>query len=80
VTAKVPVPASIFCPRCGAVMPMERIRDAPTVAKLKESGYAAGARGRCGCGVFAILTIKRLPENPTFTLMFNIFRLRRRER
>lgn len=56
-------------------MQMERIEDAQTLAKLEDAGYATGARGSCECGVVAILAIKRMPENPTFTLMFNIYKL-----
>jgi hypothetical protein len=55
-------------------MKMERITDAQTLVKLEEGGYAAGARGMCPCGVTAVLAIKRMPENPTFTLLFNIYR------
>lgn len=70
----------IYCPKCGTSMPMERIEDAQTLAKLEESGYVAGARGMCDCGVTAVLAIKRMPENPTFTLMFNIYKLEIKER
>jgi hypothetical protein len=74
-SAGIPTPPSIFCPRCGASMRMERITDAQNQAKLEEAGYVAGARGMCPCGVTAVLAIKRMPENPTFTLMFNIYKL-----
>jgi len=56
-------------------MKMERIEDAQTKVKLENSGYVAGARGMCDCGVTAVLAMKKLPENPTFTLMFNIYKL-----
>lgn len=72
---QIPVPKVIFCPRCGEPMKMERIEDAKTVHKLEESEYVAGARGNCPCGVTAVLAIKRMPANPTFTLMFNIYKL-----
>jgi len=71
----IPTPSAIYCPKCGDPMKMERIKDAQTQAKLEEAGYVAGARGVCGCGVTAVLAIKRMPENPTFTLMFNIYKL-----
>lgn len=73
--SKIPTPPAIYCPKCGASLKMERIEDAKTVAKLEESGYVAGARGECPCGVTAVLAMKRMPENPTFTLMFNIYKL-----
>lgn len=76
----VPTPRTIYCPRCGAPVRMEKVADTPTNAKLKESGYAAGARGNCGCGVTAILAIKRMPANPTFTLMFNIYKIEDKEK
>lgn len=73
-SSKIPTPSAIFCPKCGELMKMERIEDAHTLAKLEEAGYIAGARGMCGCGVTAVLAIKKMPENPTFTLMFNIYK------
>lgn len=72
---EIPVPTTIHCPRCGNLIKMERIRDAQTLAKLEEAGYVAGARGMCDCGVVAVLAIKKLPESPTFTLMFNIYKI-----
>lgn len=56
-------------------MRIERVEDAQTQVKLEESGYVAGARGLCDCGVTAVLAIKPMPDNPTFTLMFNIYKL-----
>lgn len=67
-------PPSIFCPKCGSTMKLEGV-DTKTQLKLEESGYVTGARGICDCGVTAVLAMKRMPENPTFTLMFNIYRL-----
>jgi len=72
---EIPTPNAIFCPKCGEVMEMTRIIDAKTVAKLQEAGYVAGARGDCQCGVTAVLAMKKMPENPTFTLLFNIYKL-----
>ena len=72
---KIPVPNTIYCPKCGAPLNFEKIDDPKTIIKLQEGGYAAGARGMCECGVTAVLAVKRMPENPTFTLMFNIFKL-----
>jgi hypothetical protein len=56
-------------------MKLEKITDAKTQHKLEEQNYAAGARGKCVCGVMAILAMKRMPDNPTFTLMFNVYKL-----
>ena len=56
-------------------MMMERITETQTLAKLEQSGYSTGARGICDCGVTAVLCMKRMPENPTFSLLFNIYKL-----
>jgi len=61
-------------------MKMKVVEDAKTVLKLKEANYVSGARGMCDCGVVAILCVKALPENPTFTLMFNIYKLEHKKR
>lgn len=71
----VPTPNAVFCPKCGVVMELERIVDPKTLVKLQESGYVAGARGNCECGVTAVLAMKRMPENPTFSLLFNLYKL-----
>jgi hypothetical protein len=55
-------------------MRLEPITDVKTLAKIEEEGYAAGARGVCSCGIVAILCIKKFPENPTFTLFFNVYK------
>lgn len=73
--SQMPTPNLIYCPKCGSSMRLERITDAQTLVKLEEAGYVAGARGDCDCGVTSVLAIKRMPENPTFTLMFNIYKL-----
>jgi len=73
--SEIPTPPAIFCPKCGKPLKMERITDVKTQAKLEESGYATSASGICLCGVTAILAIKRMPENPTFSLLFNIYKL-----
>ena len=61
-------------------MDMGQITDAQTLAKLQESGYATGARGICDCGVTSVLAIKKMPANPTFTLMFNIYKFEAKRR
>lgn len=73
--SEIPTPQTVFCPKCGTTMNLEQIKDAKTTAKLEESGYVVGARGKCDCGVTAVLAIKEMPANPTFTLMFNIYKL-----
>ncbi len=70
----VPTPDLIYCPKCGGLLPLERIEDASTLVKLQESGYVTGARGICDCGVTAVLAMKKMPENPTFSLLFNIYK------
>lgn len=77
--SEMPTPEVIYCPKCGGIMKMERILDAQTLAKLEEGGYVSGARGLCECGVTSVLAIKALPANPTFTLMFNIYKLEIKE-
>lgn len=73
----IPTPNAIYCPKCGNPLELEKIMDPKTLMKLEEGGYVTGARGNCTdeCGVTAVLAIKRIPENPTFTIMFNIFKL-----
>jgi hypothetical protein len=72
---EVPTPEFIFCPRCGSRMRMERVADPSALARLKERGFAAACEGTCPCGVAAVLAVRKMPSSPTFTLMFNIYRL-----
>jgi hypothetical protein len=68
-------PNAIFCPKCGQPLELTPIEDPKTMVKLQEAGYVAGARGDCECGVTLVLAMKKMPENPTFTAMFNIYKL-----
>lgn len=69
------IPESIFCPRCGSVLKIETVEDEQTLETFRKSGYVAGARGMCKCGVAAVLCIKQMPEDPTFTLFLNIYKI-----
>jgi len=73
--AEIPTPNAVYCPKCGQPIELQRIEDARTNVKLQEAGFAVGARGDCRCGITAVLAIKKMPDNPTFTLMFNIYKL-----
>jgi len=73
--AEIKTPNAIYCPKCGQPIELAPINDPKTLSRLQEAGYACGARGDCECGVTVILAMKRMPENPTFTLMFNIYKL-----
>jgi len=74
VNAQVKTPTAIYCPKCGQPLELLPIEDPKTTVKLQEAGYASGARGDCECGVTAVLAMKKMPENPTFTLLWNIFK------
>ena len=73
-------PNAIFCPKCGQPLELSPIDDPKTMVKLQESGYVMGARGNCDCGITAILAMKEMPANPTFTLMFNVFKIEVKEK
>lgn len=75
VNGEIHPPNAIYCPKCGQLLELKEIDDPKTKVKLLESGYMVGARGDCECGVSTVLAMKKMPENPTFTLMFNIFKL-----
>lgn len=78
--AQIPTPDKIYCPKCGEPLMLERISDATTMVKLEQSGYIVGARGQCSCGVVAVLAIKAMPNNPTFSLLFNLYELKMEKR
>jgi len=67
------MPAYIYCPKCGGRMRF--IQATPEEKKaIVKNGYVNGARYVCSCGVVALLLVKPLPESPTFTLMFDIYK------
>jgi len=80
VNAQVKTPNAIFCPKCGQPLELSPVEDPKTTVKLQEAGYVAGARGDCECGVTAVLAMKKMPENPTFTLLWNIYKLEMKKR
>jgi hypothetical protein len=67
------IPPFIYCPRCGSQIELEEDNNPQTLAKIKEQGYGAMARGICECGVVAVLCWQPLPASPTFSLFFDIY-------
>jgi hypothetical protein len=78
--ATIKTPNAIFCPKCGQPLELTPIDDPKTLAKLQEAGYIAGARGDCECGVTGVLVMKKMPENPTFSFLFNLYKLEMKKR
>jgi len=73
--ANLPDKQQVYCPKCGSSITMRKVKDLRTRAGLQDKGYMGGYEGDCQCGVQAILAMKKMPENPSFTLMFNIVKL-----
>lgn len=71
----VPDEQMVYCPKCGKELVLTKIEKGKTHLKLEDAGYVGGLAGNCPCGVTAVLAMKKMPENPTFTLMFNIYKL-----
>jgi len=67
------IPPYIYCPKCGERMELIEEKDPEALAKLREQGYTAAAKGICGCGVVAILCYQPLPASPTFSLFFDLY-------
>ena len=71
------VPPFIYCPRCGNKILLQKL-EGKELQEIKKKGYIGGARGLCNCGVLAVLVIQEMPKSPTYTLMFNIYKLKGR--
>ena len=67
------VPPTVFCPKCGKEVGLSEMRDPQEVMRVIETGYSQGAIGDCECGVSMMLLTKKLPESPTFTVLFNVY-------
>jgi hypothetical protein len=67
------IPTYIYCVRCGGKIDLIEDNSPETMAKLKEQGYTAMARGVCECGVVVVLCYQPLPASPTFSLFFDIY-------
>ena len=68
------IPPSIFCPKCGKSMRLLEVRDPIEQASVITQGYSQAARGQCPCGVWLAFLTRPLPEDPTFTIKFNIYK------
>ena len=68
------LPPYIFCPKCGMKMPLQQDNSGEAIETLLGAGYQAMGKGRCPCGVWAVLCWKALPKSPTFTLLFDIYK------
>ena len=69
------IPASIFCPKCGNPIALAELKDPETVMKLFEAGCSQGAKGDCPCGLRLLLLTKPLPAEPTFTILFDVYKV-----
>lgn len=69
------IPSFIFCPKCGSRFRLREDKSEATSQVLKKQGYKALGRGTCPCGVVAVLCVQELPASPTFTLMFNLYKV-----
>jgi len=69
------IPATIFCPKCGKPVILGEMKTPDDVLKLLEAGYSQGARGQCPCGVILFFLAKKMPEEPTFTIQFNVYKV-----
>lgn len=69
------IPKSIFCPKCGKPVKLVEVNDTPTVMKLLEAQYSQGARGECSCGAVVLFLTKPLPAEPTFTILFDVYKV-----
>lgn len=68
------VPKTIYCPVCAKPIELKEIRDPLETLQILEMRYSQGAKGVCGCGVYLVFLTKPLPDNPTFTIQFNIYK------
>ena len=67
------IPTSVFCPRCGKSVKLAEMIDVQDIASLLSAEYSQGAKGTCGCGVVLVFLTKPMPEEPTFTILFNLY-------
>ena len=61
-------------------MNLKPVIDPLAIEKLNEKGYIAGANGMCSCGAVFALVIQSMPKSPTFTLMFDIYKIEKQKR
>ena len=61
-------------------MNLKPVIDPLAIEKLNEKGYIAGANGICNCGAVFALVVQPMPKSPTFTLMFDIYKIEKQKR
>jgi len=72
------IPQSIYCPKCGQKVEKAEIVEDSVIAGILTQGYNDGARFICPCGVIAILLNQELPKSPTFSLLFDVVKIKER--
>lgn len=68
------IPTSVFCPKCGNQVNLTEMKDVQDVASLLTADYSQGAKGVCSCGVILVFLTKEMPAEPTFTILFNLYK------
>lgn len=72
------IPATIFCPKCGKEVRLAEMLSPADTVKLLEAEYSQGARGSCACGIKLVFLAKPLPAEPTFTILFDLYKVEAR--
>jgi len=64
------LPPSIYCPKCGKTIEVKEAQ----LQVIKKQLYTIGGTISCPCGVTGLILGKKLPESPTWTIVFDIYK------
>lgn len=73
-TKEVQVPPVIHCPKCGLAVRVTEVNNPKVKRAVEKSEFSGAGMFRCPCGVVGIVYVKPLPESPTFTIAFDIYK------
>lgn len=68
------LPPKIYCPKCGKETMVKRVTYPLELERIGKRGFSEGGRFNCECGVVGVVLIKPLPNRPTYTLLFDIYK------
>lgn len=68
------IPPIIYCPKCGNKIMLHKLNDSE-LARIISDGYDEGAKGICKCGVFLLICHLPLPESPSYSIFFDIYKI-----
>ena len=67
------IPPFVYCPKCGSRIVVKPV-SGEELEKIRREGYDEAKRGLCKCGVVLVICHLPMPQSPSYSIFFDIYR------